>query len=75
MQVPRVGLFCFHNSAWWKCNVRVSCSDCAHVPRLAALPGGADVYLGSGAGGGSDQARHVPEVRAQEALVCQGDAT
>ena len=53
----------------------MSCSDCAHVPRLPALPGGADVYLCSGAGGGSDQARHVPEVRAQEALVCQGDAT
>ena len=41
-------------------------------PGLAPLPGSADVHQGPGAGGGPHQAGHVPEVRAQEAMVYQG---
>ena len=40
-------------------------------PRLPTLQGRPDVHQGPGAGGGPDQAGHVPEVRTQEALVCQ----
>ena len=41
--------------------------------RFSPLQGGPHVHQGPGAGGGPDQAGHVPEVRTQEALVCQDE--
>ena len=36
------------------------------------MPVGIDAAAGAGPGGGARQARHVPEVRAQETMVCPG---
>ena len=42
-------------------------------PRISPLSCSVDVYQGPRDGRGPDQAGHVPEVWAQETLVCQGE--
>ena len=41
--------------------------------RFPALQGRPHVHQGPRPGGGPDQAGHVPEVRTQEALVCEDE--